>query len=134
MASYRCKQCTNFQSQFEEEKISQDNEEWNSHKGNCQTTHHGIASSDLESQLVCDIVLDALTRGMIFPEILVDGDNDTIEKLNASNIYNAVNIDIRKKVCVTHLMRSLMNAVYNECNSTREIAGSCQGMYIMQLY
>ena len=129
MASNRCKQCTHFQSQFEEGKISQDNEEWNSHKGNCQTTHHGIASSDLESHLACDIVRDALTRGMIFPEILVDGDNDTIEKLNASNIYNAVNIDIRKKVCVTHLMRSLMNAVYNDCNSTREIAGKVAKVY-----
>ena len=81
------------------------------------------------SQLACDIVLDALTRGMIFPEILVDGDNDTIEKLNASNVYNAVNIDIRKKVCVTHLMRSLMNAVYNDCNSTREIAGKVAKLY-----
>ena len=66
---------------------------------------------------------------MIFPEILVDGDNDTIEKLNASNIYNAVNIDIRKKVCVTHLMRSLMNAVYNDCNSTRIIAGKVAKVY-----
>ena len=70
-----------------------------------------------------------MTRGMIFPEILVNGDNDTIEKLNASNIYNAVNIDIRKKVCVTHLMRSLMNAVYNDRNSTREIAVKVAKIY-----
>ena len=84
MASNICKQCANFQSQFEEEKSSQDDVEWNNHKGNCQTSHHGSASSDFVCELACDIVREAFSRGMIFPEILVGGDNNTIKKLNAS--------------------------------------------------
>ena len=59
---------------------------WINQKAIFQETS-GINSSNFESLLAYNNVQDAYSSGKIFPEILFDGDNDTIEQRNTSEIY-----------------------------------------------
>ena len=82
MAYGRCKQCDEFESKYAKENIEYHNPYWTQHKDACLSFHRGISSAQLEFTLGCNIVEEALDRRMIFLKILVDGDNDIVEKLN----------------------------------------------------
>ena len=99
------------------------NPDW-TQRNTCLSAHRGIPSAQLESILGCKIVEEALDRKMIFPEVLVDGHNDTVEKLNEKSVYHSMNIDIVKKECITHVMRNMMATFSTEyIDSLKEVTG-----------
>ena len=64
------------------------------------------------------IVKEAYKRGIIFTEMVCDGDNNTVETLNEEKIYQNISLDIhiRKHLCLSHILRRLMNDLMKICN------------------
>ena len=62
------------------------------------------------------IYLNKRITGIVFPTLVVDGDNDTVESLNASDIYRKRGIDlkIQKIECLSHVMRKMTNTLFND--------------------
>ena len=124
MACNRGKQGDVFESKFSKNNIEYNNPDWTQHRDTCLSVHCVIPSAQLVSTLGCEIVEDALDRKMIFPEVLVDGDNDTVEKMNENSVYHSINIDIVKNECITHVMRNMMATFSTEyIDSLKAVTG-----------
>ena len=64
-----------------------ESKDWGAHKIQCSAEFSEYANIHLESAVDLDILEQAYNRGIVFPTLVVNGDNDTVESLNASDIY-----------------------------------------------
>ena len=68
----------------------------------------------LESAAAAELIKQAHERGIVFDTLICDGDNDTVESLNQSGVYQelGINLTIQKILCLAHVMRSMMKYLY----------------------
>ena len=115
MASNHCIRCTNFQKKEDDGILSDaESQDWDAHKIQCSAEYSEYANIHLESAVAHDILEQAYNRGIVFPTLVVDGDNDTVESLNALGIYQKRGIDlkIQKIECLSHVIRKMTNTLF----------------------
>ena len=89
-------------------------EAWDAHKIQCPAEYSELANIHLESAVAIDTLEQAYNRGIVFPTLVVKGDNDTVGSLNASDIYKkrGIDMEIQKIECLSHVMRTMMNNLF----------------------
>ena len=116
VGSSRCIKCTNFQKKDNDDMLSYaESQDWDAHNIQCSAEYSEYANIHLESAVALDILKQAYNRGIVFPTLVVDGDNDTVESLNTSDIHRKRGIDlkIQKIECLSHVMRKMTNTLFN---------------------
>ena len=111
--SNSCRICTRYENKYNKNSISEiDQEKWDAHKEICPVLEYSqYANIHLESAIAPKLIEHAHKRGIIFPELVCDGDNNAVESLNTSDIYQklGINMNISKIECLSHVMRTMMN-------------------------
>ena len=111
-----CIECTRYQGKENDDTLSDaESQDWHAHKMQCPAEYSEYANTHLESAVALDIIEQAHDRDIDFPTLVVDGDNDTVESLNASDIFQkrGINLKIQKIECLSHVLRTMTITLFN---------------------
>ena len=112
VATNSCATCSRYQNKVNANTVlPSDQSKFDVHRKICQAEYSDYADSQLESAIAPELIKQAHERGVVFPTVICDGDNDTVESLNKLHIYqnSGINLNIKKIECLSHVMRNLMN-------------------------
>ena len=78
------------------------------HGETCQAKEYGKYNSvALESQLAPKIFSKSIDNKLIFSTVIADGDDKSVNLLEARKIYEEFGISIRREECLSHVQKRI---------------------------